>query len=160
MIRHAKSSWQNSGEIADVNRPLALRGVNDAQAMSSRLKQGAVRFEKILASSGIRALHTAVMFTKNLNLDPVIIEIDASLYLPSRHEILEAIHKVDDDVNCVAIFTHDPGISDFAYHTDGRVEHVVTTGVLHYKLNTESWREVSFENLRFQSYDFPKNKSN
>lgn len=158
VIRHAKSSWKNSGEIADINRPLALRGLNDAQTMSKRLRKDNVHFDKILTSTGIRALHTAVIFTKHLDVDPGIIQIKSSLYLPSRYEILEAIQSLQDDVNCAALFAHDPGISDFAYHSTAEMDHVVTTGVLHYKLNAESWKDASFENLLFQTYDFPKNK--
>ena len=160
LIRHAKSSWDNSEDIDDVNRPLALRGLRDARKMADRLYRLGVRFDKFFASSGIRALHTALIFARRLDLDSQSIEINDKLYLPSRHEILEAVRGADNQLNCIAVFSHDPGISDFAFHTEARIEHIVTTGILHFKLNAESWREVSFANLQFQSYDFPKNTSN
>lgn len=160
LIRHAKSSWDNSEDIDDVNRPLALRGLRDARKMADRLYRLGVRFDKFFASSGIRALHTALIFARRLDLDSRSIEIHDKLYLPSRHEILEAVRGADNHLNCIAVFSHDPGISDFAFHTEARIEHIVTTGILHFKLNAESWREVSFANLQFQSYDFPKNTSN
>ena len=160
LIRHAKSSWDNSEDIDDVNRPLAVRGLRDARKMADRLYRQGVRFDKFIASSGIRALHTALIFARRLDLDSRSIEINDKLYLPSRHEILEAVRGADNQLNCIAVFSHDPGLSDFALHTEARIEHVVTTGILHFKLNAESWREVSFENLQFQSYDFPKNTSN
>lgn len=159
LIRHAKSSWDHSEDMEDINRPLALRGLRDARNMSDRLDRLGVRFDKFFASSGIRALHTALIFARRLDLDSRNIEINDKLYLPSRHEIVDVVRGADNQLNCIAVFSHDPGISDFAFHTEARIEHIVTTGILHFKLDTESWKEVSFGNLQFQSYDFPKNTS-
>lgn len=157
LIRHAKSSWENAGEIADVNRPLAMRGVRDASLMSQVLLKKKVRFDKIYSSHGIRALHTAVMITQGLKQNPEKIQICSELYLPLKSDILKVIQNCHKQANTIAIFAHDPGITDFAYNTEAKLEHVATTGIVHYILNKEHWANARMSNLEFQGYDFPKN---
>ena len=50
LLRHAKSSWSNPG-LADVDRPLATRGLNDAPLMGKAMAElfGAEGAQLVLA---------------------------------------------------------------------------------------------------------------
>lgn len=157
LIRHAKSSWQHAGEIADIDRPLAIKGLLAAKKMSEKLAHKKVAFDKIFASNGIRALHTATIFAKTMYQEPSLINVNSQLYLPLKSNILDVIKAVDDKDRVIAIFTHDPGITDFAFNSNANLQHVATAGIVHYTLDEDNWNEASFSNLEFESYDFPKN---
>ena len=75
LIRHAKSD-RSIGELSDIDRPLNQRGYNDAHKMSLILKDKKIIPDLIISSPAIRALSTALIFCRNLNIDPKTIEIN------------------------------------------------------------------------------------
>lgn len=156
LIRHAKSSWEDSVSLSDVNRPLELRGVKDAIRMGQQFRKTGVNFDKIISSNGIRALHTATIMAKEMHLDFKKIEISQDLYHPEIDDFFKVIHSVTDEISCLAIFSHNPGISDFAFKSGKDVLNVSTNGVVHYKVNAAHWADLTFKNLEFLSYNKPK----
>jgi Histidine phosphatase superfamily (branch 1) len=58
LIRHAKSSWDNTA-LPDKDRPLDDRGKRDAPKMGKRLAKRDVKPDLILSSPAMRALTTA-----------------------------------------------------------------------------------------------------
>ena len=62
-VRHGKSSWDY--EVNDRDRPLKERGVNDAYAVSSEFKKMEIAVDFVYSSPANRALHTAVIFSRN-----------------------------------------------------------------------------------------------
>jgi len=156
LIRHAKSSWEDSAGLADINRPLELRGIKDAIRTGQHFQKNKVLLDKIISSNGIRALHTATIMAKEMHLDFKKIEICQDLYHADIEDFLRVIHGVDDQVERLALFSHNPGISDFAYQSGSGILQVSTNGVLHYKVKCKSWKELRFEDLEFLSYSKPK----
>jgi phosphohistidine phosphatase len=65
IVRHAKSSWTYKG-IEDIDRPLKKRGIKDAHLMSKFLCKKIEKPDVFVTSSANRALHTAIIFVKNL----------------------------------------------------------------------------------------------
>ena len=66
LVRHAKSSWDDS-TLADRSRPLAARGERDVATMGKRLSQRHVRPDLIVSSPAVRALSTAKVIAKALD---------------------------------------------------------------------------------------------
>ena len=62
IIRHGKSSWES--EVRDMDRPLTKRGVDNSYDMALRLANVSLIPERIYSSTGIRALHTAVIMAR------------------------------------------------------------------------------------------------
>ena len=77
VVRHAKSSWEFN--VPDHERPLNLRGENDAKVVSKQLV-GKINPELILSSDAIRAKTTAKIFVSNLNINPKNISLNHELY--------------------------------------------------------------------------------
>jgi phosphohistidine phosphatase len=160
IVRHAKSDWNNASLIKDIDRPLNVRGVNDAYNMAERLMKKKILPEKMVASIGIRALHTAAIFCKQMNLDASCIEVKNELYHAGRRTILQTIHELDNHLNTVFIFSHNPGINDFANaFIDNFYENVPTTGILSFTLNSNKWEDFDAANIKLDFFDFPKNHS-
>lgn len=158
VVRHAKSDWENASEILDIDRPLNTRGVRNAYEMAARFKAKALIPDAIIASNGIRALHTAVIFSHQIGFETSQIIIHPELYHASPNEILKQIKAVNNDVECLMLFAHNPGISEFASFVDKRnFIDVATCGLLEIELLVTNWKDVDFDNMNLLSYDFPKN---
>jgi phosphohistidine phosphatase len=158
IIRHAKSSWLDEGDLLDIDRPLDVRGVKDAYGMGIFLKEKKVIFDKVYASNGIRALHTATIMCKEMGVSLKKITINKKLYHPLKQEILEVIQACDDKCEVIAIFSHNPGLADFAFETHHEITDLATTGVVHCKVNVGSWSKLDFKKLEFISYFKPQRK--
>lgn len=156
LIRHAKSSWEDSAVLADVNRPLELRGVKDAIRTGQHFRKQQVLFDKFIASNGIRALHTATIMAREMHLDFKKIEISQDLYHAAIEDFFRVIHGVEDHIQKLALFSHNPGISDFAFQSGAEILQVATNGVLHYKVKVDSWKALSLADLEFIAYSKPK----
>lgn len=159
VVRHAKSDWDNAAEIMDIDRPLNSRGVRNAYEMASRLNSKKLNPDSIIASNGIRALHTAVIFAHELNFDSQKITIIPELYHSSASEMLRQIKNTSDSSETLMLFAHNPGISEFASFVN-KVKYidVATCGVLEINVNTSSWSDINFDKMDLVSYDFPKNR--
>ena len=112
IIRHAKSSWDFS-VLDDFNRPLNERGHTDAPKMAKRLLNKKISIDAFVSSTAKRALATAEYFAEAYNIKKKdIIQVD-ELYHASLKMFYNVIATIDDKYDTVAIFSHNPGITDF-----------------------------------------------
>ena len=157
LIRHAKSDWNNATEIQDIDRPLNSRGVKDSYEMAQRIKCKDIIPDILISSIGIRALHTATIFSRVLEKDEKDIEVLNALYHASEKTITNVIQSIDNDKQIAFVFCHNPGINDFAdYYIDNFIENVPTCGILSFNLQSENWEDWSKETVKFEFFDYPK----
>lgn len=158
VVRHAKSEWGNASEIQDIDRALNTRGVRNAYEMAARFKTKALTPDAVISSNGIRALHTAVIFSHQIGFETSQIVIHPELYHASPSEILKQIKATKNEVEGLMLFAHNPGISEFASFVDKRnYIDVATCGVLEIELSITNWKDADFNNMNLLSYDYPKN---
>jgi len=158
IVRHGKSSWDYSN-ISDIDRPLKKRGINDAYDMSSRLKDSGNIPDLIITSPAARALHTAVIFSRVLEIPENRIVMNYDLYMAEENNILDVVYGIDDDVNSAMIFGHNPGFTEFAnYVTRMRINNVPTTGLVHADYDIDNWNMISKHKIIEEDFDYPKNK--
>lgn len=156
LIRHAKSSW-NHANLDDFDRPLNERGKADAPLMAQLLKDKGVKLDGIVSSPAKRALTTAKVFAETLELSPAHFSSNKALYLPTTHLILEVVNDLNDEMDSIAIFGHNPGFSDFLDYVTGSGIDMPTCAIAAIQLNVDSWREVSNSNGNLLFIEFPKN---
>ena len=97
IVRHGKSSM-DIGDVQDIDRPLKDRGIFDGYSMSARmLKEGKIP-ELIISSPAIRALHTAIIFARNLKYPLIKIELNKDIYMAEMNTILNIIAQSDDKI--------------------------------------------------------------
>lgn len=156
LIRHAKSSWSEAG-LSDFERPLNQRGNRDAPFMSKLLKEKNVKPDRIISSSAIRAFSTAKIFANELNY-----AVDDILNLPSLYEaiaseILEIIQSVDDNINSLMVFGHNPGLTSLSNHlSDRQVDNMPTCSISCIDFETNSWKNVNIGTGKLVAFEFPK----
>jgi phosphohistidine phosphatase len=158
IVRHAKSSWDDAS-VPDFERPLNERGKHDAPEMAKRLAEKKVEIDAFISSPAKRAKKTATLFAKEFgkHKDDVIL-ID-ELYHAGSEEFYKAIEKAPAKAKTIAIFSHNPGITDFVNSlTDTRVDDMPTCAVFAVKASIGDWKEFRQSPREFWFFDYPKNQ--
>ncbi len=158
IIRHAKSSWENF-TVPDFDRPLNDRGKTDAPEMAKRLIDRKVKIDAFVSSPAKRAKKTAKLFCKELGeKDDNIILID-KLYEASVGTFYEVVTTLNDKFDAVAIFSHNPGITDFVNRlSEVRVDNMPTCAVFAIEMDIKKWHDFKDVEKKFLFFDYPKNQ--
>lgn len=161
LIRHAKSSWSIDG-IEDRDRPLKGRGIRDAHLVSQYLREESINADyfSMCSSPATRALHTALIFAKNLGVPASKVAIDDELYHSSAEEILAVVRKTSDMCDAAMYFAHNPGITDFVNEmTSASVRNVPTTGVVIVRFDCQHWEDIG-PGADLIQFEYPKRLKN
>ena len=158
LLRHAKSDWGNS-DLLDIDRPLNERGYSDAVRMSQFLKENKVSPDLIISSPAIRAISTALIFTRNLDYNTSEIAIQPDLYESSLKKHLSCISKIDSKHKSAMLFAHNPFISETANTlTDALNTEMQTCAVVGISFDDcNEWSDVAKIKGKLELYEFPKN---
>ena len=156
LVRHAKSSWKDP-TLRDHERPLNKRGKRDAPEMGERLARSGCEPDLIVSSSAVRALDTARSVAGKLGYSRERIVVEERLFHASVAELLQVIRSVDDSVNSLMLFGHNPGLTDLANHLGPReIFNMPTCAVLHLKFQVDGWSAVGDVPGEEVRYDYPK----
>jgi len=157
LVRHAKSSWDAVG-IDDAERPLNERGKKDAPEMAARLKDKKVTVDIFISSHAKRAHKTAKYFAEEYGLNKKEILIVNKLYGASVGTFLEVVTTIEDKYKTAAIFSHNPGITEFANTLSSvHIDNVPTSGIFAVQANTNKWADFTKAEKNFLFFDYPKN---
>ncbi|QOY51714.1 SixA phosphatase family protein [Candidatus Sulfurimonas baltica] len=154
IIRHAKSSWKNSS-LSDFDRPLNKRGITDAPLMGKVLKGKKVSPDAIISSPALRAKTTAQIISKKLNFNKHII-YDENIYEANVDTLMNVVKRANKEDSIVFIFGHNPGLNMLAESLVGLHENIPTCGVVELEFACKKWSEISPENAKLISFDYPK----
>ncbi|MDQ3048539.1 MAG: histidine phosphatase family protein [Bacteroidota bacterium] len=157
LVRHAKSDWDNAS-LQDIDRPLNTRGYKDAHAMSDLLKKQAIQPDLIISSPAVRALTTALIFSRNFKMDAGNILILPDLYHTNAATYREVLGKMDDKYNSIMLFAHNPVISDLAMSLHPSfAEEMPTCAIAGIRFKSKSWNKLMDEQGEAILFDYPKN---
>lgn len=156
LIRHAKSSW-DSADVSDFERPLNKRGHTDAPAMAKKLLKEKVAIDCFVSSTANRALTTATYFAEVYGKTPNDIILQQNLYHAPPSTIVEVIEQTPDNVQHLAIFCHNPGITQFVnLFTDVQIDNVPTCGIFALQIHTQQWAQFAVAKKNFLFFYYPK----
>lgn len=156
VIRHAKSSWANAFQ-GDFERPLNDRGHRDAPAMAERMMKRGVGIQCFASSTANRALTTAVYFAEAYGKNKKDILLLPELYHAPKETFYDVIARLPNHYNTVALFSHNPGITDFVNSlTNTRIDNMPTCGIFAIKTNTNEWNLFERAEKEFWFFDYPK----
>ncbi|QQS50152.1 MAG: histidine phosphatase family protein [Bacteroidota bacterium] len=160
IVRHAKSSWDLEG-IADIDRPLKLKGIRDAYEIARRIKIDRAVPERIVSSPANRALHTALIFLRVFEMKFTQLVIDERLYATGVGAIRKVISDQPIEVRNLMIFGHNPDFSDLVTILSGQpIEELPTCGMCRIKFKADNWNNISAEKLMETSFEFPRKEVN
>ncbi len=106
VLRHAKSDWSASYG-ADVDRPLAPRGIEAAAIVGRFVTKVGVAPDLVLSSPAERARTTAGLAASAGEWSAPV-EIRESFYGGGRESVLMALHELGPEIETVAVVGHEP----------------------------------------------------
>ena len=160
IIRHAKSSWGDFS-LPDFERPLNDRGRSDAPMMAKRLLEKKIKIDAFVSSPAKRAKKTCKLFCNEYNVkEDKIIFID-NLYLAPAETFFEVIEKLDEKYKHVAIFAHNPGVTEIANRLckDVHIDEMPTCSIFAVEADIEKWKDFKEAENKFLFFDYPKHLS-
>lgn len=156
-VRHAKSSWSNP-QLSDHDRPLNKRGIRDAPRMATLLRARGANPRLMLSSTARRARDTAEVFRKEFDLPAAALQLEGKLYHAYPTEIAAVLQTLPDDIDSLALFAHNPGLTDLANQLDPttRIDNVPTTGIVASRCPVERWTDWTAEAAQRTHFWYPK----
>jgi phosphohistidine phosphatase len=143
--------------LPDFERPLNDRGKEDAPKMAHRLKNKNINIDIFVSSPAKRAKKTAKIFMKEFGADEENLLLIPSLYEASVNDFYSVVEDLDNENKTVALFSHNPGITDFINSLDcSPVYNMPTCGVFALEIETKSWSEFRQAEKKFLFFDYPK----
>jgi phosphohistidine phosphatase len=153
LIRHAKSSWTQP-ELTDRQRPLKARGERDAVLMRKYLRSRDWSFDRCYSSPAVRAEQTAQCVAGKLGLDIVT---DEELYTFSYTQLLDWLRHLDNDLQTVLAFGHNPAITDLVnYLAATDIENTPTCGLAKLDFDLDNWAAIEQGMARLDALVVPK----
>jgi len=155
LVRHAKSDWDN--DLYDIDRPLSKRGKIDAPMMATIAKNELTKVDVIFSSPAVRAYSTALEFSKHLNYPLNEIILDKSLYHCGIQEYMDIIEIINQDINHIYIFSHNPCLTNFVnFLCNENIINIPTCGIAHIELNIHYWTEITRDSGKLLRFLSPK----
>ncbi|MCE9615720.1 MAG: histidine phosphatase family protein [Lentisphaerae bacterium] len=157
LVRHAKSSWQES-TLSDFDRPLNRRGERDAPQMAERLARRGVRPDRLLSSGAVRAITTARVLAEALKYPASAIEENNRIYEADAGDLLAIVRALDRQWDTVMVVGHNPAMTDLVNAlTDEIVENVPTCGIMEIVFDGDDWAGIDIGGGHLAAFDFPRN---
>ncbi len=160
IIRHAKSGWAGFS-VSDFERPLDDTGLEEAPLMAKRLLQQNIKPDFFVSSPALRARTTCEKFCEVFHQDIHQIEFHDTLYHAPAEEIYRVISTLPNEYNNVALFCHNPGITDFvnSLSDEFRLDDMPPCGLLSVEVPVTDWALFEAATKKILFFDYPKNQS-
>lgn len=114
LFRHAKSDWKGDPRIADIERPLAARGLKAAPRMGRAMHEAGVRPDVILCSPAARARQTLELAKAEAWDKVPKTRFPERLYPGEKPALLQILKGLPEDIAHAMIVGHNPGLQDLA----------------------------------------------
>lgn len=157
IVRHAKSSWGDL-TLPDFDRPLNDRGKKDAPVMAQRLLKKKIQIDQFVSSPANRALKTCKLFCNEFNFPAEKIILVNELYHAPREIFYNVIERLDNRWESIALFSHNPGITDFvnSLANDVRIDNMPTCAVFAISSPIQNWADFKTAVKTVLFFDYPK----
>lgn len=154
LVRHAKAVKPNYA-MDDIDRPLHETGVAEAYKMATLLFRSLDIPQLMISSSATRAISTALIFQRVLNLPFDKLKITEKLYEIDINDLYEFVAALDDRYHSIMIFGHNPSFTSLAGKMDPAIMHMPTGSVVKFDFEVEKWRHCSYINAEKKIFIYP-----
>jgi phosphohistidine phosphatase len=144
VLRHAKSSWKESG-LADFERPLNARGKQASDRIGRFLRKKKPYPDLVLCSTATRARETVRLVLEAARL-VVEVRYDQRLYLASAERLAQIVREIEDDRKNVMLVGHNPGMEELIPRLTGKTVSMPTGALAKIDLDVEEWSAPSEDN--------------
>ena len=143
LLRHGKSDW-DSNYNKDHERPLAIRGINDAKKMGLYLSSIKQTPDLTISSTAKRAKTTAKLALKSGKWNSNLI-LEKSIYESSINNLLFILSIQKPIINNICLVGHEPTFSSFISRgTNSDWIKFPTCAMARIDFNTKRWKNIKF----------------
>ena len=128
----------------------------DAPRMGKRLAKRDVKPDLLLSSPALRALTTAQLIAEELGYKRKDIVVDDRLYASSADDLLAVIRALDNKLNRVMLFGHNPEFTGLAHWLSSEIIDMPTSAVVEFNFDTKAWSDVGEVKPAKVVFDCPK----
>jgi phosphohistidine phosphatase len=119
-----------------------------------------IKIDTLVSSTAVRAFTTATYFAKAYNKSINQILQEPSLYHAPPSVFYSVITQLNNSFNSVAIFAHNPGITQFVNQlTPAQIDDMPTCGIFAIESNIDDWKAFNTRNNKFLFFISPKSTS-
>jgi phosphohistidine phosphatase len=159
LLRHAEAEEKKSGMV-DFDRELTPKGVNQCLSLGEQLKKNNINPDYIISSPSARTKLTAKFVFQSWGIKADQIQFDDSIYHGDETRLLEIIHDLKPDHQCVVFIGHNPTITGLA----GRLVPTFKSGLdtcdlFWIEFNTAEWSKANSTNSVTKAIISPSRKS-
>jgi len=125
--------------------------------IAERLIARKVQLDSIISSPAKRAKKTAQAFADKFGYDKDRIQFQQKLYEAGTEQFYEVIADMDDSLDNVAIFSHNPGITSFANDMQvAKIDEMPTCSVFAIHVPIKTWKDFRQALKEFWFFEYPK----
>lgn len=126
--------------------------------MADRLMDKKVEIDSFVSSPAKRARKTAEVFSKAFGQGKKDVLIKEELYEAGEDQFAGVIASLDNEDDVVALFSHNPGITDYANTlTATRIDNIPTSGIFAVRAEIDDWKDFASASKQLWFFDYPKN---
>lgn len=141
LVRHGKSSWDY--EVSDKDRPLKERGIRDAHRVAQAFREKMPAVDAVFSSPANRALHTCIIFLRELEIPFEKLQLTDALYDFSGEGVMQFVREFSSEFKHVMIFGHNFAFTNVANQWgDKRIDNVPTSGLVQLVSEAGDWQSM------------------
>lgn len=140
LVRHAKSSHDDR-RTSDHDRPLNARGEREAPLLGQFLRERQLRPDCVLSSTARRAQETARHLIESSGW-PIELDLHRELYLAAPDNFVRVLRTLDDNLRCVAVVAHNPGLEYYVAQLTHQYVTMATSTLSEIQLDLDAWTEL------------------
>lgn len=158
IVRHAKSAPADLGQ-SDFDRPLNKRGKEDSLEMAKRISKEIGQIDAFISSPAKRARKTAEKFMTQYGIEKNKIILVPSLYEADSNDFYDVVENLEDSFETIALFSHNPGITDFANSQNClNIFNMPTGSVFAFQIYTDKWSQIRIAERKLLFFFLPKDE--
>ena len=115
-----------------------------------------VKLDLLVSSPALRALTTAHLIADEIGYKREDIVVDDRLYASSPDDLLAVIRALDNKLDRVMLFGHNPEFSDLAHRLSSEIVDMPTSAVAEYNFDTKAWTDIGEVEPAKTVLDYPK----
>jgi phosphohistidine phosphatase len=154
LVRHAKA-LKGTPLMSDIDRTLHETGVVEAYDIAHEMFKRHEAPQIIISSTASRAIGTALIFQRVLNVPDQMLQLSGKLYAIDHNDLYEFVASLDDRYHSVMLVGHNPSFSWLASKMDPSIIHMPTASAIKFEFEVEKWRHSSYINAHQKMFLFP-----
>ncbi|HMT28171.1 MAG TPA: histidine phosphatase family protein [Bacteroidia bacterium] len=154
LVRHAKAV-KAEYQMEDIDRPLHEAGVKEAYEIANQLFRLLEIPQLIISSSATRAISTALIYQRVLNVPFEKLQITNKLFEIDLNDLYEFVADLDDRFHSVMLFGHNPSFTSLANKMEPSIIHMPTGSAVRFDFEVEKWRHSSYINAEKKLFIYP-----